>query len=54
MMPVTTSRVMTTADASQVCAFSLGKGRFDMLIGDTRKPPSAARVGWEGGDRNGE
>ena len=32
MQPASKSRVMTTAEASQVGAFSIGKGRFDLLI----------------------
>ena len=36
MLPVSKSRLMTTAEASQVSAFSLGKGRFDLLIRERR------------------
>ena len=36
MLPATKSMVMTTAEASQVGAFSLGKGRFDRLIRERR------------------
>ena len=39
---------MTTAEASLVSAFSLGKGHFDLRIREMCAPPPAARVGLEG------
>ena len=39
--------MISTEEASQVSAFRLGKGSFDLLIRE-RRPPSVARVGWEG------
>ena len=50
MLPVSKSRVMTTAVASQAGAFSLGKGHFNLLISETCTP-STACVGWDGCDK---
>ena len=36
MLPASKSWVMTTVEAGQVGTFSLGKGRFDLLIRERR------------------
>ena len=53
MLPASKSRVMNTAEAIQVGAFHLGKGRFDLLIGERNLHLQLLVFLIGGGDRNG-